>query len=201
MLKRKIYRYGFKRIFDIFFAILFILLCSCFVWWWVILINLFATKGKPFFCQKRIGYKEKPFYIIKFRTMKPNASQIAPDKLCQQFYDENVTRFGKFLRKTSIDETPQFLNVLVGQMSLIGPRPAMLQGEEELYNLRKNGIPSAYLAKPGITGYSQTHLKRAHNPVSKAFHDCWYVKNLSFILDLKIFLLTILIIFGFNSGR
>lgn len=201
MVKHRFYRYVVKRIFDILLSFLFIILCSVLLWWWVFIINYFVTKGKPVFAQKRIGYKEKTFTILKFRTMRASADQIAPNMLDTEFYDANVTKFGKFLRNTSIDETLQFFNVFFGKMSLIGPRPAMVHGEEELHQLRKQCGVNPYLAKPGISGFSQTHLLRAHDPASKAFHDGWYVEHLSFCLDFKIFFLTLLILFGFNPGR
>ena len=199
-LKHNFYRFVLKRFFDVIFSIVGILTLTILIWWWVIIVNIFVTKAKPFFFQKRIGYKEKIFTIVKFRTMRNDTLEIATSDATEDF-QKNITSFGRFLRKTSIDETPQLFNVLIGQMSLIGPRPGLANGEEYLHDLRKSYVPSAYYAKPGISGYSQTHLKRAHDPNSKAFHDSWYVKNLCFWIDFKIFFLSILSLFGFNCGR
>lgn len=199
-LDHRFYRFYVKRFLDVVISIIGILLCVLLIWWWVIIINTFVTKGKPFFLQKRLGYKEQIFTIFKFRTMKNNAIIIPPsDVQNESIY--KITRFGRFLRKTSIDETPQLINVFLGQMSIIGPRPGLSVGEEKLRDLRKKYCPTAFEAKPGISGYSQTHLKRAHNPETKAIHDSWYVRHLNFVIDFKIFCLSILVLFGINCGK
>ena len=105
------------------------------------------------------------------------------------------TGFGKFLRKTSLDETLQFINVLFGQMSVVGPRPGAVKDEDILTNARDSYNPSAFEVRPGITGYSQVYMKRQHDVMSKAWFDSEYVKKMSFILDLKIIVHTFFLIF------
>ncbi len=105
------------------------------------------------------------------------------------------TGFGKFLRKTSLDETLQFINVFIGQMSVVGPRPGAVEGEEILTNARDSYTPTAFEVRPGITGFSQVYMKRQHDVMSKAWFDSEYVKKMSFILDLKIIVHTFLLIF------
>lgn len=147
--------------------------------------------GKPFFIQLRPGLNGSLFKIIKFRTMTSatdSSGNLLPDNL-------RTTPFGKFLRKTSLDEIPQLFNVLRGDMSLVGPRP-MLPYYLDLYNdfqRRRNEV------NPGITGWAQIN-GRNHVPWLQRFEmDVWYVDNLSLMLDLKILLLTFLRIFSKTS--
>ena len=105
------------------------------------------------------------------------------------------TKFGRFLRKTSLDETPQFINVLIGQMSIVGPRPGASENEEILTNARESYTPNAYYVRPGMTGYSQVYMKRQHDAMSKAWFDNEYVKNMSVLLDIKIIVHTVFIVF------
>lgn len=187
----------FKRLMDIVLSSVLIVLCFVFLWWWVTIINLFASKGHPFFGPKRYGKNQKVFTMFKFRSMKVDAPFIPPYEMSEEQRDAYETGFGKFLRLTSIDETPQFINVLIGNMSLCGPRPGGVEYEENLVKARLSYNPNAFMVKPGLTGYSQVYMKRQHDVDSKAWFDSEYVKKMSFILDLKILAHTAL----FMKGR
>ena len=184
-----------KRILDIFFSLLAILLCFSLLWWWIFIINIFATKGHPFFAPKRIGRNKKVFRMFKFRSMKVNAPVIPPYEMSKEERESYETGFGKFLRKTSLDETLQFINVFIGNMSIVGPRPGAAENEDILIEARDSYNPSAFEVRPGITGYSQIYMKRQHDVMSKAWFDSEYVKKMSFIVDLKIIAHTFFLIF------
>ncbi|NMH25343.1 sugar transferase [Flavobacterium solisilvae] len=143
----------------------------------------FANQGKPFFIQKRPGKNGKIFSIVKFKTMndkKDDNGQLLPDA-------ERLTAVGSFVRKTSLDEIPQLLNVIKGDMSLIGPRP-LLTHYLHLYNDFQN---RRHEVKPGITGWAQVNGRNAISWDKKFEYDVWYVDNISFGLDCKILLKTI----------
>ena len=190
----KIYR-PIKRILDILFSFVMIIFCFTFLWWWIFIINLFVTKGHPFFNPERLGKNKKVFKMFKFRSMKIDAPIIPPYEMSDEDREKLETKFGRFLRKTSLDETLQFINVLFGQMSIVGPRPGAKENEDILIEARDSYTPSAFEVKPGITGYSQVYMKRQHDAMSKAWFDSEYVKKMSFILDLKIVAHTFLMIF------
>ncbi len=176
------YKIVFKRIID-FVAALFGLLVLSPVFIFVTLGLLIANNGKPFFFQKRPGKNDKIFRIVKFRTMndKKNAEgNLLPDA-------ERLTAIGGFVRKTSLDEIPQLLNVLKGDMSLIGPRPLLVQ-YLPLYNQQQKRRHSV---RPGITGWAQVNGRNAISWQQKFEYDVWYVDNLSFGLDLKILWMTL----------
>lgn len=178
----KIYTNFFKRILDFILALLGLLILSpIFV---VTLIYLsISNKGKPFFFQKRPGKNEKPFNIIKFKTMNDNKDkhgELLP-------FEYRITKTGAFIRKYSLDEIPQLINVLKGDMSLIGPRPLLMQ-YLPLYNEQQK---KRHNVKPGITGWAQVNGRNAITWKQKFELDIWYVEHLSFIVDLKILLLTI----------
>ena len=144
----------------------------------------FANDGKPFFFQLRPGKNGKIFKIIKFKTMtdkKDENGNLLPDA-------DRLTKIGSFVRKTSLDEIPQLLNVIKGDMSLVGPRPLLPQ-YLELYNdfqRRRNEV------KPGITGWAQVNGRNSISWEKKFEYDVWYVDNVSFLLDIKILILTVL---------
>ena len=186
----------FKRIFDIIASLIAILLCFALLWWWVTIINLIATKGHPFFAPKRLGKDKKVFRMFKFRSMRYDAPIIPPYEMTEEQKNQYETRFGRFLRITSIDETPQFINVLIGNMSLVGPRPGASEDEEMLAKARESTTPSAFEVKPGMTGYSQVYMKRHHDVNAKAWYDCEYIKIMSPIVDLKILIHTLFNIKG-----
>ena len=144
----------------------------------------FANDGKPFFFQLRPGKDGKIFKIIKFKTMtdkKDENGNLLPDA-------DRLTKIGSFVRKTSLDEIPQLLNVIKGDMALVGPRPLLPQ-YLELYNdfqRRRNEV------KPGITGWAQVNGRNSISWEKKFEYDVWYVDNVSFLLDIKILILTVL---------
>lgn len=150
----------------------------------VVLIGLcIANQGKPFFFQIRPGKNEKLFKIIKFKTMndkKNSEGNLLPDA-------KRLTKVGSFVRKTSLDELPQLINVLKGDMSIIGPRP-LLPEYLPLYNETQK---RRHQVKPGITGWAQVNGRNAISWQQKFQYDVWYVDNVSFVLDCKIVLLTI----------
>ncbi len=195
--RQKIYL-PFKRIIDFIGSILGIVFCATFIWWWVIIVNLFVTSGHPFFTQIRMGRNNKQFRIIKFRSMK-----LTTDPNMTSTYKNNggeTTGFGRFLRKTSFDETLQLFNIFTGKMSFIGPRPLIDKDEDHItIELRKEN--NAYLLRPGISGYAQIHDRNALSPETKGYMDGVYFDNFSFWYDFKIFGYTILKVFGTAKGR
>lgn len=195
-MKKKRFFLFIKRTCDIFFSLFMIILCFALLWWWVTIINIFATKGHPFFAPHRVGKHKKIFKMFKFRSMKVNAPVIPPYEMTDELRDIYETKFGRFLRKISIDETLQFINVLFGQMSIVGPRPGAAEHEDNLIKARESYTPNAFEVRPGITGYSQVYMKRQHDVMSKAWFDSEYVQKMSFIIDLKIILHTFLFIKG-----
>ena len=142
-----------------------------------------ANSGKPFFFQLRPGKNERLFKIIKFKTMnekKDGAGILLPDA-------ERLTTIGQFVRKTSLDEIPQLLNVLKGDMSIVGPRPLLPQ-YLPLYSEEQK---KRHQVKPGITGWAQVNGRNAISWEQKFEYDVWYVTQLSFLLDVKIVLMTV----------
>lgn len=202
MSKRQKFYLPFKRLIGIIGSIIGIVFCLTLLWWWVIPINLIVTKGHPFFLQERYGKNEKIFKIIKLRSMRYDAdANIAPNDMDQATQRSMETKFGSFLRKTSIDETPQLLNIFIGQMAFIGPRPGSAHNEEFLRECRKKYTPNAFDVKPGISGWAQVKMKREHDPEYKALWDHKYVLRFNFWFDAGIFFYTILKIFGVAKGR
>lgn len=176
----------FKRFFDIAFSLL-MLVASLPVTVPAIILLAIVNRGKVFFVQERPGLNEKIFRLIKFKTMndrKDKAGNFLPD-------EKRLTRVGKFIRKTSIDELPQFINVLKGDMSVIGPRPLLVE-YLPLYSARQR---MRHQVKPGITGWAQVNGRNAISWHEKFELDVWYVENQKFSLDLRIFFMTILKIF------
>ena len=192
----------FKRLIGIFGSFVGIIVCFALLWWWVIPVNAIVTKGHPFFLQERYGKHLKIFKIIKFRSMRLDADpNLAPSDMDEQAQTDMDTGFGKFLRKTSIDETPQLFNILFGQMAFIGPRPGSAHNEEFLKECRLKYTPNAYDVKPGISGYAQIKMKREHDPEFKAEWDSKYAQRMSFLFDAELFFYTFLKVFGAVKGR
>ena len=197
-LHRKVYR-RLKRVLDTLVSLLAIVILFPLG----IMVSLaikIGSKGSVFFIQKRIGRSHKPFPMIKFRTMVAGAEKKGPQWADKE--DPRVTAVGKFLRRTRLDELPQFLNVLKGDMSIIGPRPEReyfiqdLEKKLPFYSLR-------FSVKPGLTGWAQVHYGYAASEKEggeKWEYDLYYIKNMSGFLDFKILLKTIHIIV-FGKGR
>ena len=191
-----------KRLIGIIGSIVGIIVCFVLLWWWVIPINAIVTKGHPFFIHRRLGRYKKPFKLIKFRSMKLDANpNLAPSNMSVAKQASMETKFGKFLRVTSIDETPQLFNILAGQMAFIGPRPGAEINEDELIRLREQYTPSAFEVRPGLSGYAQTRINRDHDPNKKAYLDHYYVTRISLWFDILIFGYTVLKLFGLVKGR
>lgn len=176
------YKYFFKRIIDFAFSLFcFISLSPIFLV--ITLVLTFINRGNPFFIQERPGKNERIFSILKFKTMndkKDKYGTLLPDS-------DRLTRIGSFIRKTSLDEIPQLINVLKGDMSLIGPRP-LLPEYLPLYSEFEN---RRHEIKPGITGWAQVNGRNAISWKQKFEYDVWYVDNISFLLDCRIVLQTV----------
>lgn len=149
----------------------------------------FNDKGPIFYNASRLGKNGKPFKMYKFRSMMVNAPDIRNKDGSTYNGDDDprVTKVGRFMRKTSIDELPQFLNVLLGDMSLIGPRPDPLDDMEIYTEHQKKKLN----VRPGITGYNQAYYRNSVEQNEKFEHDVYYAENISFFLDIKIFFKTI----------
>jgi undecaprenyl phosphate N,N'-diacetylbacillosamine 1-phosphate transferase len=178
----QLYRNYFKRFIDFILSVTgFLVLLPVFLI--VTLILLFANGGSPFFFQRRPGKAGKIFLLIKFKTMndrKDAHGNLLPD-------DKRLTPVGKFVRKTSLDELPQLINVIKGDMSLIGPRPLLVE-YLPLYNEQQK---RRHEVRPGITGWAQVNGRNAISWQQKFEYDVWYVDHLSFELDMKIIFMTI----------
>jgi len=180
------YKLFFKRFLDFFIALTgFLVFLPIFILITVLLY--FANQGKPFFIQYRPGRNEKIFRIVKFKTMndlKDTNGNLLPDS-------QRLTVVGSLVRKTSLDEVPQLLNVIVGNMSLIGPRP-LLPEYLPLYNEKQQ---RRHEVRPGITGWAQVNGRNTITWKEKFELDVWYVDNISFITDIKILMLTVVKVF------
>lgn len=153
----------------------------------VVSVGVLISDGSPvFFRQKRVGKNNELFEIYKFRTMKRGTENVASNDLSDA--DFKITRFGKILRATSIDELPQLLNILNGSMSLIGPRP-LIPEETRIRELREKY--NVYSVRPGITGWAQVNGRDNVSAEKKALLDKEYVEKQSLMLDIKIFFMTI----------
>ena len=192
---------SFKRVMDVFiglFGTIFIVLPSAFIIY--IIYKIKGYKGSIFFTQYRVGLKGKKFKIIKFRSMVENAEEVLTankalyEKYINNSYklppneDPRLTNIGDFIRKTSIDEIPQFINLLLGDMSLIGPRP-ILENELEEYSKEEQQILLS--VRPGITGMWQVSGRSEVYYPERCEMELYYPRNQSFLLDIKIFFLTI----------
>ena len=152
-----------------------------------------SSRGPVFFRQKRTGIHGKDFYCYKFRTMRVNADA---DKVQATEHDPRKTRIGDFLRRSSLDELPQFFNVLLGNMSVVGPRPHMVSHTEEYMKLIDKYM-IRHAVKPGITGWAQVSgyrggTKHLWQMEKRVQYDVWYITNWNFFLDVKIVFLTVL---------
>ena len=184
-----------KRTFDLMVSI--IVLCTLFPLILLIvgLIIKLTSPGPIFFIQKRTGKDGKDFWCYKFRSMKVNKDA---DKVQATADDPRKTPFGNFIRNTSIDEIPQIINVFLGDMSLIGPRPHMVK-HTEMYSKLIDNYMDRHAVKPGITGWAQVsglrgETKELYQMENRVKADIWYIENWSFLLDMKIIAKTVLTI-------
>lgn len=185
-----------KRGFDLLFSSVFLIISPVIFIPVAIAIKL-SSPGPVFFRQRRTGYKGNEFTCLKFRTMRVNDKA---DSRQASKSDPRVTRVGNFLRRTSIDELPQFINVLAGDMSVVGPRPHMLKHTEE-YRRIIDKYMVRHLIRPGITGWAQVRgLRGRTNEVrqmeQRVEHDIWYIEHWSLMLDIKIIIWTIINMLG-----
>lgn len=191
MIRQKNIYLRIKRIIDFSIAFMampflgpFLLICT---------ICIKVDDGGPvFYIAKRSGFKGKPFKMIKLRSMKTNAPDIRleDDSTFNSSNDPRVTKFGKFARKTSIDEIPQIINVLLGDMSFVGPRPNSVSYYDR-YTEKEKRI---FTVRPGITGYNQVINRNSVGTKEKLKNDIYYIDHMSFLFDMKIVLKTIKVV-------
>ncbi|NMR35027.1 exopolysaccharide biosynthesis polyprenyl glycosylphosphotransferase [Chryseobacterium aquaticum] len=187
-----------KRIFDVVFSILVLVLICSWLFPLIAILIKSSSKGSVFFVQKRYGFHEEVFNCIKFRTMIINEDSAI--KTTEE-NDSRITRIGKFLRRTSLDEMPQFINVLKGEMSVVGPRPHML-AVDNFYKPKIGRYTLRSLANPGITGLAQVSGFRGDSGNvevemnKRILADAYYIRNWSFVLDIVIILKTIVLVIG-----
>ena len=182
-MEQKIYKKYLKRVVDLVTSLIFFI---CFFWLYILLALLVKLKlGSPvIFKEERPGLNEKIFTMYKFRTMtdeKDKNGNLLPDK-------DRLTKFGRFLRSTSLDEIPELWNVLKGEMSLVGPRPLLVSylSKYNKYEKRRHEV------RPGITGWAQINGRNNTTWADRFKNDIYYVENLSFMLDIKIIIQTFL---------
>ncbi len=179
------YKNCLKRIFDFCMAFMGIMVLSPLLILLTI-VGLINMKGNPFFVQERPGKDEKIFKLIKFRTMtqeKDEDGNLLPD-------EKRLTKYGLFLRKTSIDELPELFNILVGDMAIVGPRPLLVRYLDRYNEFQHH----RHDVRPGLTGYAQVHGRNALSWNEKFKLDVWYTEHVSFAIDVKIFFDTIRVV-------
>ena len=182
-----------KRIFDVVFSLVVIVLVMSWLTPIIALLIKLESKGPVFFMQKRNGYNYKTFNCLKFRSMIPNKKA---DIIQVSKEDQRITKIGKIMRQTSIDELPQFFNVFIGDMSVVGPRPHMLS-HTEMYANKVDKFMVRHFVKPGITGLAQVSGYRGEvetdkDIIGRVRYDIFYIENWSIFLDIKIIIQTII---------
>ena len=189
---QSMYQALIKPIFDIFFSLLALplLLVSLLI---IAPVIFFTDKGPIFYNSNRMGKNGKRVTMLKFRSMRLDAPDLrnADGSTFNSENDLRVTKIGKFLRKTSIDELPQLINVLLGDMSLVGPRPILYS---DRYHTFDEKMKKRLTVKPGITGYTQAYFRNSIDQGKKFEYDAWYVNNASFWMDVKIIFKTFLLV-------
>lgn len=196
-LKKKLFYTFFKRLFDItvsFLALVVLLIPMAII----TLIIALDSPGNPIYVQLRLGLNQKPFLIFKFRTMRVDAEtdglRWAEDN------DPRVTKIGRFLRHTRLDELPQLVNIFLGQMSFVGPRPERPEFYD-LFDTYISGYRQRMLVKPGLTGLAQVNGGYDLLPEEKIIFDIDYIKNRSILLDLKCFFKTVRVVLTGKGTR
>ena len=191
------YKHFFKRFFDIVLAILALILTSPIMLITAIAIKL-ESKGPVIFVQKRVGKNGEVYDMYKFRSMCVGAEQQEGGVFCTKG-DARVTKVGAFIRATSIDELPQAVNILKGEMSIIGPRPVLTYYPKNWEDYTEEEL-KRFEVLPGITGWAAVHGRKTKTVEARFAYDNYYVENLSMWLDIKIFFMTIKAVFT-NEGN
>ncbi len=182
-----------KRLTDIFFSLFILILFSPILLLAAIAIKL-ESKGPVFFLHERTGFKEEKFKLYKLRGMVNNALEIGPE--VTQRNDPRITKVGRFLRRTSIDEIPNFINVIKGEMSLVGPRPDIMSITDKYTNTQKK----VFNFKPGVTGVSQINGRQTLTPEERVKMEIDYYNNATFFSDLVVMIKTIKVVLN-NKGN
>ena len=182
---KSLYKTFGKRLFDLLAAVCLLILFSPLFIIIAVLIK-YDSKGNVIYKQSRVGMNKEAFVIYKFRIMVSNADEIGPKFTSSN--DIRITRVGRFLRKTSLDELPQLVNVVLGDMSLVGYRPGVKENYHDLSAKTKN-----FSLKPGITGYAQINGRSTLNLEERRYWESKYIEDISFATDLKILFKTVLI--------
>jgi putative colanic acid biosynthesis UDP-glucose lipid carrier transferase len=190
------YNRALKRVFDIFFSLAILLTIFPILYIVVGILIKLSSPGPILFTQKRTGLYGQDFMCYKFRTMKVNEDA---DQLQAVKDDPRKTKIGDFLRRTNLDEFPQFINVLLGNMSVVGPRPHMLKHTDQ-YSALIDKYMVRHLVKPGVTGWAQVtgyrgETKTLEQMEGRVKRDVWYIENWTFFLDIKIIVVTVLNMF------
>lgn len=192
------YKNAVKRFLDVIMAAILIIICALIMLVFILLIRI-DSQGPAIFKQERLGYKGKIFTIYKFRSMKLNSEHTGSGVYSGKD-DDRVTKLGKFLRASSIDELPQLFNVIKGDMSFIGPRPPLTYHPwklEEYTDEQKRMFDVC----PGLTGWAQVHGRKHVEWNERIRLNVWYVDHVSFLLDLKIFFMTIGKVFSSENNQ
>jgi lipopolysaccharide/colanic/teichoic acid biosynthesis glycosyltransferase len=186
------YNQYLKRSLDILFSVSVLLLLASWLFPMIALLTKLTSKGSVFFVQQRVGYQGRIFNCYKFRSMVINSTSDAAQTAIN---DSRITKFGSFIRKSNIDELPQFFNVLLGDMSVIGPRPHPVFLDTHIAKELPNYV-LRYHAKPGVSGWAQVHgcrgpMQTKQEKLDRINYDIWYIQNWSLFLDIKTIFLTI----------
>ena len=191
------YKHFFKRFFDICISIVGLIICVIPMPFVALAIKI-ETKGPVIFKQERVGKNGKVYWMYKFRSMCVGAEQQEGGVYCVKG-DKRVTKVGKFIRATSIDELPQFVNIIKGDMSLIGPRPVLTYYPKTWEEYTQEEL-KRFDVRPGVTGWAAVHGRKTNTVKARFAYDNYYVENLSLWLDIKIFFMTIKSVFT-NEGN
>ncbi|MGM0138622.1 hypothetical protein IGI65_001065 [Enterococcus sp. DIV0755b] len=195
MKKGKIYESIIKRYSDLLFSILLLLVLLPILIVIAISIKL-TSKGPIFFKQERIGLQGKTFEIYKFRTMCVGAENIGDGLTVKSDTDNRITKVGKFLRRTSLDELPQLINIVKGEMSFVGPRPPVTYFPYKSYKNYPDWAKKRFEVRPGVTGFSQCTVRNSVPWDERIVLDNKYVERVSIQFDLKIFMMTLIKVFN-----
>ncbi|MDV7744031.1 sugar transferase [Enterococcus mundtii] len=189
-----LYKQIFKRVLDVCISIIVLIICSPIIIILSILIKS-TSEGPVFFKQKRLGLNGESFFIYKFRTMCVGAETIGDGLTIKTASDNRITKVGGFLRKTGLDELPQLINIIIGDMSLIGPRPPVTYFPYDGFDAYPEWAKKRFTVRPGITGLAQCTVRNSVSWDKRIEIDLQYIEEISFTNDLKIIYKTILKVF------